>query len=105
MNENKWKYIPGGPIQIDLSGCKYADQIHKKLKDSFGFPDYYGENWSAFWDCLRDFGISEDSSREVIVYGIDLHSEELKTYTEKMVEIMKRAEKNFPLLHFVFKEC
>ena len=50
MSKNKWHYIPKGTISIDLSDCRYVDEIHEKLKVGFGFPDYYGKNWSAFWD-------------------------------------------------------
>ena len=103
MNENQWKYIPDGPICVDLSGCKYACQIHNKLKESFGFPEYYGKNWSAFWDCLRDFASSEDVDRFVVVRGLDQISEDLKDYSQKMIEIMERAEKEYPVVHFVFE--
>ena len=102
MNKNKWHYIPKGTISIDFSDCRYTDEIHKKLKESFGFPDYYGNNWSAFWDCLSDFAISENVSREIIVCGLDNLPKGLKEYTQKMVEIMLRAETAYPLIHFVF---
>lgn len=102
MNANKWKNIPDGKIIIDFSTCKYVDEIHEKLKESFGFPDYYGRNWSAFWDCLRDFALDEDSEREIVVCGIGRLPAELKDYTGKMVEIMHRAEEENPLIHFVF---
>ncbi len=104
MSKNKWKFIPDGKIIIDFSTCKYVDEIHEKLKESFGFPDYYGRNWSAFWDCLSDFGISEEEDREVIVCGLNLLPTDLKDYTRKMIEIMRRAEKEYPQLHFAFKE-
>ena len=102
MNANKWKNIPDGKIIIDFSTCKYVDEIHEKLKESFGFPDYYGKNWSAFWDCLRDFALDEDSERKIVVCGIDQLPAELKDYTGKMAEIMHRAEEKNPLIHFVF---
>ena len=104
MNKNKWHYIPKGTINIDLSSCRFVDEIHEKLKECFGFPDYYGKNWSAFWDCLDDFGLSEDAGREIVVCGIDKLPAELKDYTGKMVEIMRRAETKYPLIRFVFKD-
>ena len=39
---------------VDFTGCKNLDEIHAQFKRVFDFPDYYGENWSAFWDCMRE---------------------------------------------------
>lgn len=102
MNANKWKNIPDGKIIIDFSTCKYVDEIHEKLKESFGFPDYYGRNWSAFWDYLDDFCGDRTSETTVHVDGLNHLSKELRSYAEKMVEIMRRAEEKYPLVHFVF---
>lgn len=40
---------------IDLSVSSWTtDNAHKRIKEMFGFPDYYGENRAAFRDCLND---------------------------------------------------
>lgn len=40
---------------IDLSTSSWSqDNAHKKIKEGFDFPDYYGENRAAFRDCLDD---------------------------------------------------
>ena len=104
MNANKWKNIPDGKIIIDFSTCKYVDEIHEKLKESFGFPDYYGRNWSAFWDYLDDFCGDKTSETTVHVDGLDRLSKDLRIYSEKMVEIMRRAEEQYPLVHFVLSK-
>lgn len=102
MNDDKWKYIPERKIIIDFSNCKCVGEIHEKLKESFGFPDYYGRNWSAFWDCLDDFCGDRTSETTVHVDGLNHLSKELGSYAEKMVVIMRRAEEKYPLVHFVF---
>ena len=38
------------------------------------------------------------------MHGIDKLPAELKDYTGKMVEIMRRAETKYPLIRFVFKD-
>jgi len=38
---------------LDLTGCKYLGELHQRIKVALLFPDHYGENWAAFWDCLR----------------------------------------------------
>ena len=104
MNANKWKNSPDGKIIIDFSTCKYVDEIHEKLKESFGFPDYYGRNWSAFWDYLDDFCGDRTSETTVHVDGLNRLSKDLRSYAEKMVEIMRRAEEQYPLVHFVLSK-
>lgn len=34
---------------LDLTGCKYWNEMHQRIKKALYFPEYYGENWSAFW--------------------------------------------------------
>lgn len=37
---------------LDLTGCKYWHELHQRIQDSLEFPDYYGKNLDAFWDCI-----------------------------------------------------
>lgn len=37
---------------IDGLVAKSMTDIHDILSTSLGFPDYYGRNFSALWDCL-----------------------------------------------------
>ena len=48
MYAYKEKYI------LDFSKVQYLGEVHKIIKEELDFPDYYGENWYAFWDCLTD---------------------------------------------------
>ena len=42
--------------QITLNGNVLADaaKLHEYLKETFGFPSYYGMNLDALYDCLTD---------------------------------------------------
>ncbi len=48
MHENTEKYI------LDFSNVNYYLEVHEIIKNGLDFPDYYGKNWDAFWDCLTD---------------------------------------------------
>lgn len=48
-----FKPIRENPIILDLGGCRTLGEIHLLLKQKFGLPESYGENWDALWDCLR----------------------------------------------------
>ncbi|TOH04642.1 ribonuclease inhibitor, partial [Vibrio parahaemolyticus] len=39
-------------MRIDLIMIENENQLHELMANCFGFPDYYGKNWDAFWDCL-----------------------------------------------------
>lgn len=49
---NAFRIINENPIILDFTGCRRLGEIHKILRERFGFPEYYGENWSALWDCF-----------------------------------------------------
>lgn len=100
MNENRWAPIPAGKIELDFSDCRYVDDIHRKIKTGFGFPGYYGENWDALWDCLRDFALSEESPREVVIRGIDQMPKDLRDYFQKANRIFRELEMKYPIIHF-----
>ena len=39
---------------IDFTNVKYYLEMHEVIRDSMEFPIYYGNNWDACWDCLRE---------------------------------------------------
>lgn len=105
MSENRWTPIPAGTIKIDFSDCIYVDDIHGKLKTSFGFPDYYGKNWDALWDCLRDFAQSEERTREVVITGVDQMPKELQVYFQKAIQIFCELETKYPVIQFKINDA
>lgn len=52
-------------IELDLTGCKYLYDLHERIRIAFDFPEWYGKNWSAFWDLLW----SECDADKVIIKG------------------------------------
>lgn len=77
-------------VTLDLTGCKYLGEIHQRIKDAFDFPDFYGENWDAFWDLLR----TECDADKVIILGEGTVSKELKPSIEKIKGILKEFQKH-----------
>ena len=52
-------------IELDLTGCKYLAEVHERIRIAFNFPEWYGKNWSAFWDLLW----SECDANLVVIKG------------------------------------
>ena len=68
-------------VTLDLTGCKSLGEIHQRIKKAFGFPDFYGENWDAFWDLI-------DGTRDntmVEIQGISTMPKELREEAGKMI--------------------
>ena len=102
MNENAFKTINENSIILDFNECKYVSDIHKVLKEKFGLPEYYGENWDALWDCLR-YLFYNMGEYTVEIYD-KLLDDELKDYCQPMQEIFDRVNKETPNVKFFFKE-
>lgn len=39
-------------VRVDVSNIKSSTDLHSLLKEKLGFPNFYGENWDAFWDAI-----------------------------------------------------
>ena len=73
-------------ITLDLRGCRNLDDMHWRIKIAFDFPDYYGENWNAFWDLI-------DGTREDVYKRQAYHNEELKSLTRYRFDKVKERAK------------
>ena len=73
-------------IEGDLTGCEYLDEIHEKIRIAFKFPEWYGKNWSAFWDLLW----SECDADKVIIKGEEKLPAEFEQDLIIMHEILER---------------
>ena len=72
-------------IVLDLTGCRYLGEIHQRIKKTFSFPDYYGENWDAFLDAFRTVGVPD----EIVVKGTGRLPEALKPHIKRMQETLE----------------
>ena len=77
-------------ITLDLTGCKYLGEIHQRIKKAFDFPDFYGENWDAFWDLLR----TECDADKIVIIGEETVSKELVPSMEMINEILQELKEH-----------
>ena len=74
------------PYVIDFTNVNYYIEMHYAIREGLDFPDYYGCNWDAFWDCLTDM-IGEPTHIEIV--GLDVIERKFDGAAEKIVEILK----------------
>jgi RNAse (barnase) inhibitor barstar len=72
--------------QITLDGNILADaaQVHDYLKEVLNFPEYYGKNLDALYDCLTDL-----NETELIITA----PEEDGAVFQKILRIFKAADR------------
>ena len=72
---------------IDFTNVKSYLEMHAIIRHALDFPDYYGCNWSAFWDCLTDM-YGDPIHIEII--GLEVIERKFGDAAKKMIEILKR---------------
>lgn len=75
-------------IILDITNCKDLNDLHKRIKTDFNFPDFYGENWDAFWDLLH----TECDAEKVKISGVHTLPEKLLPHLKILCEILKRNQ-------------
>ena len=77
---------------VDFRNIKYYGEVHLLIKESLEFPDYYGENWDAFWDCIVDMAISVKPLR-IEIFGLDVVERKFgKDEADIFLKCLKKAK-------------
>ena len=74
---------------IDFKNINSRETLHNKLKKSLKFPEYYGMNLDAFWDCLTDI---IDHGVVITLDNFDYIEEYDAQYAKKIHEIFERSK-------------
>lgn len=72
-------------VILKFSGCKTNADLHNVLKDGFGFPDYYGANADALYDCLGELG---NEKITIKIFGFNSLSQEVKTHAFGILKVI-----------------
>jgi hypothetical protein len=76
-------------LDLDFSEIKTADDFHDFLKESFGFPDFYGKNFHALIDCLSSLRCPEDGmSRFLLPNQSDTVTLQIKNLSKISMDLL-----------------
>jgi len=104
ISENAYKPITENPLAIDFSSVKSLDDLHGLLKEKFGFPEYYGKNLDALWDCMGDVFIwGEEEEWTIELYGVYSIREDLQEEMAGVLEVFQDVHAESPKVKFVIK--
>ncbi len=86
---------------LDFTGCRHLGEMHRIIKEAFNFPDWYGENWDAFWDFYKYY---DDNEMLVHIKGLDTMPIEFDEDIGIMLEIFKEAKDKSPNMKWVIEK-
>ena len=76
---------------LDFSNIQDYGEIHKIIKKELDFPDNYGENWDAFWDCLTDM-VDDEELLYIELIGLETVQKKNPKSSDMLYEILKRLK-------------
>ncbi|WP_219602506.1 barstar family protein [Mycobacteroides sp. LB1] len=82
-------------ISIDLTDTRTTGQLHELLKETFGFPDFYGRNFAALIDCWSSLRYPDDGMSAFTLDSpadcLHLHVTNLASRPEDVIRLLISA--------------
>ena len=75
--------------KVDFRNVEYYIEIHEVLKRDLEFPDYYGGNLDALWDCLTDM-LGDISIIEI--YNSEVISKKYHEEWQGIIEVFRETK-------------
>lgn len=84
-------------VYINTKYFSSGSELHRYLAEELDFPDYYGNNLAALFDCLTDL------SEEVKIYytGEEFADEEMQLYFQRVLQVFLDGEEENEFLTIV----
>ncbi|MEU7524099.1 barstar family protein [Saccharothrix sp. NPDC042600] len=80
-------------VRVDGALMSDEDQVFEQLSDAYGFPSYFGWNWSALNDCLGDLNWIKADSYLLICNNAErilkAHDDEWETLISTLIRVSR----------------
>ncbi len=74
-------------IELDALKMTGVEETHSYLAKELSFPDYYGKNLDALYDCLTEFC----SSEFIVINNSKAMADNLGDYSKKLTKVFLDA--------------
>ena len=74
---------------IDGRDFENIEVLHDVLKDKLDFPNYYGRNLDALWDCLTGW---VDLPLTLVLINFEFSKKFLGSYADDVLEVLQEAQ-------------
>ncbi|MBQ3178485.1 MAG: barstar family protein [Clostridia bacterium] len=74
-------------VVLDFRDVQYYPEIHRIIKKALDFPEWYGENWDALWDCLTD--IMDEDALTIEILGMDTIRRKFPPVEDMLISIFR----------------
>ncbi|AOY04268.1 barstar family protein [Bacillus subtilis] len=76
-------------IMIDGRDFENIEVLHDVLKDKLDFPNYYGRNLDALWDCLTGW---VDLPLTLVLINFEFSKKFLGSYADDVLEVLLEGQ-------------
>lgn len=80
---------------LDGEEIRDKEKLHEMLAEALKFPNWYGKNLDALYDCLTD----GQEETEIVVRNRELLREHLGRYAELFLKVLFQAEQERAHIH------
>ena len=82
-------------FNFDCTNISDKAELHKALAEGLDFPDWYGNNLDALYDCLT--GVCEET--RIVLRGFAALEESLGSYARSVRRVLLKADADNDYLH------
>ena len=77
--------------QADLAGCADKDTFLSRIAEALEFPDWFGRNWDAFFDCLTDLSWLPSRGHVLVLFNTAEMRSDAPEAFDTAISIMQEA--------------
>lgn len=87
-------------VTIDCLTISDKAELHDTLAKALNFPDWYGENLDALYDCLTS--IFEETT--VTIENFSILEKNLDSYAAAFMKVMEKADEDNEKITVIFRK-
>ncbi len=78
-------------LYINCRNAEDKNELLATIAETLAFPDYFGKNWDALYDCLTDLSWNPAAGYVLLLSGTDIlekkHPEEMSVFREVILSV------------------